>query len=175
MSAEPPPGAESTTPTTPTTQPPLRPDAPRLQDVAVGQEVASLRTELTRADLVRYAGASGDRNPIHWSERAAVAAGLPGVVAHGMLTMATAVGVVVDWVGDPTAVLECGVRFTGPVPVPDVGGAVLEIIATVAALDPGAGTARVDLTARCGGSAVLGRARALVRLAEPVPAPAPAA
>lgn len=137
---------------------------PRLADVAVGQEVASRRVELTRADLVRYAGASGDRNPIHWSERAASAAGLPGVVAHGMLTMATAVGVVADWAGDPAAVVECGVRFTGPVPVPDDGAAVLEITAVVAALDPERGTARVDLTARCDGSAVLGRARAVVRL-----------
>lgn len=147
----------STTPPSPT---------PALADLAVGQVVARRTVHLTRADLVHYAGASGDRNPIHWSDAAASAAGLPGVIAHGMLTMATAVGLVVDWAGDPAAVVDCGVRFTGLVPVPETGAVALELTATVAALDAAAGTARVDLTARCDGSAVLGKARAVVRLGE---------
>ncbi len=138
---------------------------PALADLAVGQVVAQRSVTVTRADLVRYAGASGDRNPIHWSATAATAAGLPDVVAHGMLTMASGAALVTAWAGDPGAVLEYGVRFTGLVVVPEAGGATLELTAAVGALDPGAGTARVDLTARCDGSAVLGRARALVRLA----------
>jgi acyl dehydratase len=137
---------------------------PALADLAVGQVVAQRTVPLTRADLVHYAGASGDRNPIHWSASAAAAAGLPDVVAHGMLTMAAGATLVTAWAGDPGAVVEYGVRFTGLVVVPDAGGAVLELTATVGALDPAAGTARIDLTARCDGSAVLGRARALVRL-----------
>ena len=139
--------------------------APRLADVEVGQQVGAASIHLTRADLVRYAGASGDRNPIHWDERTALAVGLPDVIAHGMLTMADAVRVVVDWCGDPAAVVDYGVRFTGQVPVPHEGGAVLEVSAVVGAVDAGAGTVRVDLTATTGGTRVLGRARATVRLA----------
>ncbi|SDQ14922.1 MaoC/PaaZ C-terminal domain-containing protein [Quadrisphaera sp. DSM 44207] len=143
---------------------PVPEDRPRLADLAVGQQVGTLSIALVRADLVRYAGASGDLNPIHWDERTAAAAGLPDVIAHGMLTMAGAVRLVVDWCGDPAAVLDYGVRFTGLVPVPAEGAAVVDVTGTVAALDPEAGTARIDLAARCGGSAVLGRARAVVRL-----------
>jgi acyl dehydratase len=138
---------------------------PRLADLEVGQEVGRLSVPLTRLDLVRYAGASGDLNPIHWDERAAAAAGLPDVIAHGMLTMASAVRLVVDWCGDPAAVVDYGVRFTGLVPVPAEDGAVLDVVGTIGAVDAAAGTARVDLAARCAGSAVLGRARATVRLA----------
>jgi len=137
---------------------------PALDDVAVGQVVGSREVHLARADLVHYAGASGDRNPIHWSDPAARAAGLPDVIAHGMLTMGSAIGLVVDWAGDPAAVLEYGVRFTGLVPVPATGSATLDITATVGAVDREARTARVDLVARCDGSAVLGKARALVQL-----------
>ena len=138
---------------------------PALADLAVGQVVAQRTVPLTRADLVRYAGASGDRNPIHWSASAAAEADLPDVIAHGMLTMAAGASLVAGWAGDPGAVLEYGVRFTGPVAVPDDGGATRELTAAVGALDPAAGTARIDLSVRCAGSAVLGRARALVRLA----------
>jgi acyl dehydratase len=137
---------------------------PRLGDLEVGQQVGAASIPLTRADLVRYAGASGDLNPIHWDERTAAAVGLPDVIAHGMLTMASAVRVVVDWCGDPAAVVDYGVRFTGQVPVPAQGGAVLDVVATIGAVDAGAGTARVDLTATSGGTRVLGRARAVVRL-----------
>ena len=130
----------------------------------VGQVVGTRTVEVTRADLVHYAGASGDRNPIHWNERFAREVGLPGVIAHGMFTMGTAVGVVVDWLGDPGRVLDYGVRFTRPVEVPDPGSASVTITATVGAVDTDAGTARIDLTVECAGVKVLGRAQVLVRL-----------
>jgi acyl dehydratase len=134
--------------------------------VEVGAELPSRMLQVTRADLVRYAGASGDFNPIHWNERFARDVGIPDVIAHGMLTMAQAIGVVTDWVGDPAAVVEYGVRFTKPVVVPnDDEGAVVEVAAKVAAkLDDEARTVRVDLTATSAGRKVLGRARAVVRL-----------
>ena len=132
--------------------------------VEVGQVVGTRTIEVTRADLVRYAGASGDRNPIHWNERFATEVGLPGVIAHGMFTMGSVVNVVTDWLGDPGAILDYGVRFTRPVPVPDPGHATLEVTATVAVVDTEAGTARIDLTVVGEGVKVLGRAQVLVRL-----------
>jgi len=141
---------------------------PRLSELSVGDAVGSATAHLTRADLVRYADASGDQNPIHASDEAARSVGLPGVIAHGMLTMGVAVRVVVDWCGDPSAVVDYGTRFTGQVPVgaddAPGPGADLEVSAVVGALDAEAGTARVDITATCGGTRVLGRARAVVRL-----------
>ncbi len=134
------------------------------RSVEVGEVVGSRTVTVTRADLVHYAGASGDRNPIHWNERFAREVGLPGVIAHGMFTMATAVNVVVDWLGDPADLLDYGVRFTRPVPVPDPGEAVVEIVATVAVVDAEAGTARIDLTVSTGETKVLGRAQVLVLL-----------
>lgn len=120
---------------------------------------------MTRDTLVRYAGASGDFNPIHWNERFALEVGLPDVIAHGMFTMAEAVRVVTDWVGDPGAVVEYGVRFTRPVVVPDDGtGAVIEVSAKIGdKLDDN--RVRVDLTATSEGKKVLGMSRAVVRLA----------
>ena len=141
--------------------------APRLEDLAVDQEVARATYPLRRADLVRYAGASGDFNPIHWDERFAASVGLPDVIAHGMLTMATAVRLVTDWCGDPAAVVDYGVRFTKPVVVPAEGGAEVEVVGKVGALDAEAGTVRIDLTATSGGVGVLGKARAVVRLRPP--------
>ncbi|WP_180357565.1 MaoC/PaaZ C-terminal domain-containing protein [Streptomyces sp. NP160] len=137
---------------------------PKLSEVAVGDVVGSTTVHLTRADLVRYADASGDQNPIHQSDDVARSVGLPGVIAHGMLTMGLAVRVVVDWCGDPGAVVDYGTRFTGQVPVDAETGADLEVSGVVGAVDPAAGTARIDLTATCGGARVLGRARAVVRL-----------
>jgi acyl dehydratase len=136
----------------------------RYDDVEVGTALPAQSYPIQRADLVRYAGASGDFNPIHWNERVAVAVGLPNVIAHGMFTMAEAVRLVTDWVGDPGAVEEYAVRFTRPVVVPDDGaGAVLEVTGKIGEkLD--AGRVRVDLTARCNGETVLARARAVVRL-----------
>ena len=129
-----------------------------------GQEFGPRTFRVTRADLVRYAGASGDFNPIHWSERFATKVGLPGVIAHGMYTMALATQAVADWVGDPAAVVEFGVRFTKPVPVPDDDeGAEVTVSAVVKA---GADDRHVqlDVTAVSGGEKVLGQARAVVRL-----------
>ncbi|MFF7383564.1 MaoC/PaaZ C-terminal domain-containing protein [Streptomyces griseoluteus] len=134
-------------------------------DVEVGTELPPQTFPVTRATLVRYAGASGDFNPIHYNERFAKEVGLPDVIAHGMFTMAEAVRVVTDWTGDPAAVVEYGVRFTKPVVVPDDDkGALIEVSAKVAAkLDDR--TVRVDLTATCAGQKVLGMSRAVVRLA----------
>ena len=138
-------------------------DSP-LKDAEKGTELPPLSLRVTRADLVRYAGASGDFNPIHWNDRVATAVGLPGVIAHGMWTMGAASSVVADWIGDPGAVLDYQVRFTRPVPVPDPGAATIEVTAVVGALDPEAGTARIDLTVAVDGVRVLGKAQALVRL-----------
>ena len=134
-------------------------------DVEVGTELPARTFGVTRADLVRYAGASGDFNPIHWNERFAKEVGLPDVIAHGMFTMAEAIRVVTDWTGDPGSVVEYGVRFTKPVVVPDDDqGATIEVSAKVGAkLDDH--TVRVDLTAMNDGKKVLGMSRAVVRLA----------
>ncbi|WP_029290230.1 MaoC family dehydratase [Cellulomonas sp. HZM] len=139
--------------------------APQLADLTVGQEVARAQVVVDRARLVRYAGASGDFNPIHWNDRVASSVGLPGVIAHGMWTMGAAAGPVADWAGDPGAVVDYQVRFTRPVPVPDPGEAVVEVVGVVGALDAEAGTARVDLTVTVEGARVLGKAQAVVRLA----------
>lgn len=135
--------------------------------VEVGTEVPTREFRVNRADLVRYAGASGDFNPIHWNEKFAREVGLPDVIAHGAYTMAEAARVVTEWAGDPGALVEYGVRFTRPVVVPnDDKGAVIEIGAKVTAkLDDEARTVRLDITATSAGQKVLGRARAVVRLA----------
>jgi acyl dehydratase len=128
----------------------------------VGDELPAQDFPITRADLVRYAGASGDFNPIHWNERVAKSVGLPDVIAHGMFTMAAAIRVVTDWVGDPGAVLEYGVRFTRPVVVPDPDGATLHVAGSVREVR-GDGLIEVDLTATVEGQTVLAKARAVVR------------
>lgn len=133
-------------------------------DVQVGDTLPSRTIEVRRVDLVRYAGASGDFNPIHWNQRFALEVGLPDVIAHGMFTMASAVEVVTAWSGDPGAVTAYGVRFTKPVVVPDPGHADLEVSGVVAAKDDDARTVRVDLTVRSADVTVLGRAQATVRL-----------
>lgn len=135
-------------------------------DVSVGDPLPPLTVQVRREQLIRYAGASGDFNPIHWNDRTARSVGLPGVIAHGMLTMALAGRVVTDWVGDPAAVIEFGVTFTRPVVVPDDdAGATVEITAVIGALNPADRTARIDISARVDDQTVLGKARALVRLA----------
>lgn len=129
--------------------------------IAKGDELPPLTLRVTRADLVRYAGASGDLNPIHWSDRVASSVGLPGVIAHGMLTMALAGRLVTGWAGDPTAVRSYGVRFTRPIVVPDDDeGALLELTGKVT--DVTDGVARVAITARFDGRTVLGKAVAEV-------------
>ena len=137
---------------------------PRYAALEVGYELPSLTVRITRADLVRYAGASTDFNTIHWSDRVAGEVGLPGVIAHGMLTMAQAARVVTDWVGDPAAITDFSVRFAKPVLVPDNDeGAEVQFGGRVAALLED-GVVRVDLTATCDGERVLSAARAFVRL-----------
>ncbi len=131
--------------------------------VEVGTELPPLTVTFRREDLVRYAGASGDFNPIHWSDRMAAALGLPGVIAHGMLTMASAVRVVTDWLDDPADLVEYGVRFTKPVVVPDDDkGASVTFSAKVDKVADG--LAEIDITAIAGEEKVLGRARAVVRV-----------
>lgn len=136
-------------------------------EVEAGAELPPRTFPVDRAALVRYAGASGDFNPIHWNERFAKAVGLPDVIAHGMFTMASAVRVVTDWAGDPGAVVEYAVRFTKPVVVPDDDkGALIEVSAKVAAkISDEDRTVRVELAATSAGQKVLGLARAIVRLA----------
>lgn len=136
-------------------------------DCAKGDALPSLTVQVTRADLVRYAGASGDLNPIHWSDRVAAVAGLPGVIAHGMLSMALAGRVLTAWTGDPAAIRSYGTRFTRPVVVPDDDtGATVELSGTVAEVreQDGERIAVVDLRATFEGKTVLGRARAEVVL-----------
>jgi acyl dehydratase len=138
--------------------------AVKYADVEPGTAIAPKTYRVTRLDLVKYAGASGDFNPIHWSERIARSVGLPGVIAHGMYTMAQAGRFVAEWAGDPGAVTEFGVRFSAMVPVPDDDrGAAIEVSGTVAD-KLGDNKVAVELTARADGAKVLTRARAVVRL-----------
>jgi acyl dehydratase len=134
--------------------------------LAVGTELPAQDFPIARGDLVRYAGASRDFNPIHWNERFAKSVGLPDVIAHGMFTMASAIRVVTDWVGDPGAVVEYSVRFTRPVVVPDPDGATLHVSGAVRAVRED-GLVEVDLTCTVDGQTVLAKARALVRMAGP--------
>ena len=139
--------------------------AVRYDEVEEGTELPEQTFPLQRINLVMYAGASGDFNPIHWNERFAKAVGLPDVIAHGMFTMAEAARVLTDWTGDPGAVEEYGVRFTRPVVVPDDDtGATLEVSGKVTEKLPD-NRVSVELSARSGGETVLARARAVVRLA----------
>jgi acyl dehydratase len=134
-------------------------------DVEVGTELPAQSFRIQRANLVHYCGASGDFNVIHWNERVATAVGLPDVIAHGMFTMAEAGRVVSDWAGDPGAIVEYGVRFSAPVPVPDDdNGTTLDVKGTVAEKLDGNRVA-VDLEARVGDAKVLAKARAVVELA----------
>jgi acyl dehydratase len=136
----------------------------RRADVEVGTELPPQTSRVTRADLVRYAGASGDFNVIHWNERVATEVGLPGVIAHGMLTAGLAARAVTAWAGDPGALVEYSVRFSRPVVVPDDGvGAEVVVAGRVAALLDD-DRARVDLAVTSGGEKVLSLARAVVQL-----------
>jgi acyl dehydratase len=133
-------------------------------DVEKGTELPARSYRITRLDLVKYAGASGDFNVIHWNERLARSVGLPNVIAHGMFTMAQAGKFVTEWAGDPGAVLDFGVRFSAMVGVPDdEHGATIEFSGKV--LDKlGENKVTVDIVAKADGAKVLTRARAVVRL-----------
>ena len=129
----------------------------------IGQVVAEGEFVLSRDSLVRYAGASGDFNAIHYRDDMAKSVGLPGVLAHGMLTMGFAVQPVIDWIGDPGRILDYQVRFTRPVPVDAASGARLAVVAKVGALD--VDTVRIDLTVTFEGATVLGKAQVRVSVA----------
>ena len=133
-------------------------------EVAAGQELPARTYRVTRADLVRYAGASGDRNPIHWSDRVATAVGLPGVIAHGMYTQGLLARAAAEAL--PGEVVEIGCKFTAPVVVPDDDeGVEVTFAGTVASVEDGLATVRFEAT--CGGTKVLGAPRVVVRLAGP--------
>jgi len=132
-------------------------------ELTKGTELPSKTFTITRADLVRYAGASGDFNVIHWNERVATEVGLPNVIAHGMLTMGLSINVVTDWLDDPARLLFYGCRFTRPVVVPDDDrGAELVVTASVSEVSDG--QAVIGIRAECDGVTVLGKATATVRL-----------
>jgi len=137
---------------------------PDFDTLTIGDVVAERTTELTRDTLVRYAGASGDFNPIHYRDDIATAVGLPGVIAHGMLTMGLAVQPVVDWAGDPSLVTDYQVRFTRPVVVDPQTGATVTIVAKVGQLDAEASVAHIDLTVTFDDATVLGKAQVRVSL-----------
>ena len=140
----------------------VTPQLPAFDALTVGDVVAEREFALTRDSLVRYAGASGDFNPIHYRDDVAHAVGLPGVLAHGMLTMGLAVQPVVDWLGDPGKVLDYQVKFTRPVVVdPDLGAVVTVIAKVGVVVDDGA---RIDLTVTYAGQTVLGKAQVRVAL-----------
>lgn len=137
---------------------------PDITTLTVGSVVGTRTVVVDRARLVRYAGASGDFNPIHWDDSFAQGVGLPGVIAHGMLTMGAAVALVEDWAGDPGRVVDYQTRFTRPVAVPNPGEAAVEVSAVVGAIDLEARTVRVDLTVTFEGARVLGKSQAVVAL-----------
>lgn len=128
----------------------------------VGHEFEPQSYVVTRAHLIRYAGASGDFNPIHWSDRVAASVGLPGVVAHGMYTLALAGQALVTWVVDPARVVSFGARFTKPVVVPDDDeGTRVAVSGVVTAVEDG--LASIELTVTNAGAKVLGMTKATVR------------
>lgn len=149
------PGAPTTTTTT-TTATPASPSA--------GDQLPTRRLEVTRDDLRRYAETSGDHNPIHLDDAAAQSLGLPGVVAHGMLTSALAIGVVAEWAGGADAVLATSIRFAGPVVVPADEPAVLEVAGKVRSVAEDGASAEVALTVTCAGAKVFGKAMITVAL-----------
>ena len=138
---------------------------PDFDTLTVGDVVAERSFDLSRDSLVRYAGASGDFNPIHYRDDVATSVGLPGVIAHGMLTMGLAVQPVVDWAGDPARVVDYQVRFTRPAIVDPAEGARVEVTAKVGQLDAEARVARIDLTTTFDAGTVLGKAQVRVSLA----------
>jgi acyl dehydratase len=134
-----------------------------LEGVEKGAELAVQEYVVTRADLVRYTGASGDRNPIHWSDRVATSVGLPGVIAHGMYTMALVGRALDTWAGGPGRVVEVGCKFTKPVVVPDDDeGVVVRVAGTVASVEDD--RVSVSLDVRCGEEKVLGMPKAVLRV-----------
>ena len=139
--------------------------APTFEQLTAGDIVAEREFTLTRDELVRYAGASGDFNPIHYRDDFAQSVGLPGVLAHGMLTMGAAGSVATDWIGAAGWAKDFQSRFTRPVPVDAAEGAILTVTATVGQLDAEARTARLDLKVTFDGATVLGKSQMVVAFA----------
>ena len=137
---------------------------PKIEELEIGQVIATKEFSITRDSLVRYSGASGDFNPIHYRDDIAQSVGLPGVLAHGMLTMGMAIQPVVSWLGDSSKVIEYGVRFTKPVLVSANEPSAVLVTATVAVLNPGNNQVRIDLTTTFQDTNVLGKAQVLVQL-----------
>ena len=137
---------------------------PEFSALEVGQLVGEQTYQITRDSLVRYAGASGDFNPIHYRDDIAQSVGLPGVLAHGMLTMGISIGPVLAWLKDPAKILDYGVRFTKPVLVPAQGFAEVKVSAKVGQLDEENQRARIDLTTEFEGNTVLGKSQVWVQL-----------
>jgi len=135
-----------------------------LASVTVGDALPTTTVVLDRAGLVAYTAASRDFNAIHWSDRVATEVGLPGVIAHGMLTMGAASRLLTEWAGDPTAVVAYSTRFTRPVVVPDPGSAVVEVTGSVRSVDEAAGQVVVELVVTCDGATVLTKTRATIAL-----------
>jgi len=133
------------------------------ESLEIGQQVAEQNFQITRDSLVRYAGASGDFNTIHYRDDIAQSVGLPGVLAHGMLTMGISVQPVVSWVGDAGKIVDYGVRFTKPVVVPAQGFAELNVKAVIGQLDAENKKARVDLTTSFEDNTVLGKSQVWVQ------------
>nr|WP_324188306.1 fused (3R)-hydroxyacyl-ACP dehydratase subunits HadA/HadB [Nocardia higoensis] len=138
--------------------------AVRFDDVAVGDTLPPRTVALTRGDLVNYAGVSGDANPIHWNERIAKLAGLPDVIAHGMLTMACGAGFVTDWLGDPGALAKYTVRLSNYTVVEANAVGTVEYTGRIKSVDPESKTAVVLITAKSAGRKIFGLATAEVRL-----------
>jgi len=134
-----------------------------MTEITAGTELPPLDVRVRRADLVRYAGASLDFNPIHWNDRVAEDVGLPGVIAHGMLTMALAGRAVATWAGAADAVVDFSVRFSRPVPVPDDDEGTEIEVSGVLKGETEDGLTQIDITATCHGEKVLSQARAIVR------------
>jgi acyl dehydratase len=134
-----------------------------MAELEVGTELPEREFRVTRADLIRYAGASGDFNPIHWSDRVAKGVGLPTVIGHGMLTMALAARLLTDWAGDPGAVVEYGARFSRPVVVPDDADGVIVTVSGVVANVRDDGLVDVELTVKVDDQKMLTQARAVIR------------
>jgi acyl dehydratase len=137
---------------------------PDIKSLSIGQVIAEKTFKVTRDSLVRYAGASGDFNPIHYRDDVAQSVGLPGVLAHGMLTMGASITPVIVWAGSPASVVDYSVRFTKPVVVPPAGYAELKVVAAVGLIEEESSKVRIDLTTTFEENTVLGKAQAWVKL-----------
>ncbi|CRZ17302.1 fused (3R)-hydroxyacyl-ACP dehydratase subunits HadA/HadB [Mycolicibacterium neworleansense] len=139
------------------------PGTPSFEDVKVGDEIGVHHTRLSRGDLVNYAGVAGDANPIHWDEDIAKLAGLPDVIAHGMLTMGLGAGFVSTWTGDPGAVTRYAVRLSQPAIVSAKEGADIEFSGKIKSLDPETRSGVIIVAAKSDGKKIFGLATMNVR------------